>query len=298
MSEEQNLNFEKEISVPNDFSPPQESKLQPGENPFVKKEESTTDIPERPFIQDTVEEPEEESPKKRKKKKPLRKDYDGADFSFYNIAEDFEKHIALSIPGYDTLHSLVVQLSRYFVTPHTQVIDIGASTGELLANMKENLSGISNVEYIAVEPERKFSESIDAYNLMRLAQDFNKIDLKYFNSVSFITMLFTMQFIPFPKRMLLLRKIHSLLPPEGSLIIAEKTYADSGQLQHILDMAYYSFKAQAFDMNQIVGKARVLETIMRPITERYLVQMLHNAGFLSVTPIWRNLNFGAWICQR
>lgn len=310
-----------ETDVQLTFAPPEEARLKPGENPFAgiitdddfpdgkpNQIPSATKELERPphltgEYSDATEEPEDiiqivRNPEKKRLKKPLRRDFNGADFSFHDIADHFEEHIDLSIPGYCDLHELVVRLARYFVAPHTQVIDIGASTGSLLANIKNNLEGVSNTDYIAIEPERNFSESIDRYGLTHIAQRFEAVDESYFRNVSLATMLFTMQFVPFTKRPKLLKRIAQNLPPEGAFIIAEKTYAESGQIQHIIDMAYYAFKSQAFSLEQIVGKERALETIMRPVTESHLIYMLDEAGFTAVTPFWRNLNFGAWICRR
>jgi len=306
-----------ETNVQQTFAPPEEARLRPGENPFagiitdkdypdgkpnqippatepVRPPHLTGEYPEEEEAIQIVRKPE----RKKVLKKPLRRDFNGEDFSFHDIADHFEEHIDLSIPGYCDLHELVVRLARYFVAPHTQVIDIGASTGSLLANIKNNLEGVSNTDYIAIEPERNFSESIDRYGLKHIAQRFEEVDESYFRNVSLATMLFTMQFVPFTKRPKLLKRIAQNLPPEGAFIIAEKTYAESGQIQHIIDMAYYAFKSQAFSLEQIVGKERALETIMRPVTESHLMYMLDEAGFTAVTPFWRNLNFGAWICRR
>jgi tRNA (cmo5U34)-methyltransferase len=56
------------------------------------------------------------------------------DFSFADLAPKIDSHIRLSIPGYkDSLLPVCVRLSRRFVQPDTAVMDVGCSSGHLLA---------------------------------------------------------------------------------------------------------------------------------------------------------------------
>ena len=56
-------------------------------------------------------------------------------FTFATREEGFDQHIEQSIRGYSNLWNDVLQLSRYFVEDHTNVVDIGCSTGKLLTSM-------------------------------------------------------------------------------------------------------------------------------------------------------------------
>jgi tRNA (cmo5U34)-methyltransferase len=55
-------------------------------------------------------------------------------FSFETI-QNFDEHIAQSIPNYHTLTEAICDLSTYFMTEDTQVIDLGCSTGKLLERL-------------------------------------------------------------------------------------------------------------------------------------------------------------------
>jgi tRNA (cmo5U34)-methyltransferase len=57
-------------------------------------------------------------------------------FSFDTI-NNFDEHIAQSIPNYHTLTEAICDLSTYFMTEDTQVIDLGCSTGKLLERIYE-----------------------------------------------------------------------------------------------------------------------------------------------------------------
>lgn len=291
------------------FDPPETAKLQDGEDPFAGVNVAPTGV------DDNGLDPEWHQRKPNRKPIPLpepvtdierlpKPDVAGKDFSFDNIADEFDRHIELSIPGYKDLHRMVVDFVKFFAVNKTSIIDIGASTGTLLKAIREELDRIGkygSVEYIAVEPEFKFAEFIERQNFCTIiGQTFETIPSDYFSTkeVSIITMLFTFQFMTEPVRQRTLSKIYNMLQEDGILIISEKTFTDTGRLQHIMDMQYYLFKAKAFSFEQIVGKAEALATIMRPVTESRLLDLLLSAGFKAVTPFWRNLNFGGWICQK
>ena len=55
-------------------------------------------------------------------------------FSFDTI-KNFDEHIAQSIPNHHTLTEAICDLSTYFMTEDTQVIDLGCSTGKLLERL-------------------------------------------------------------------------------------------------------------------------------------------------------------------
>ena len=80
-------------------------------------------------------------------------------FTFATREEGFDQHIEQSIRGYSNLWNDVLQLSRYFVEDHTNVVDIGCSTGKLLTSMiDQNDSFAPLANYNGVEVEEDFYE--------------------------------------------------------------------------------------------------------------------------------------------
>ena len=47
----------------------------------------------------------------------------------FDAIEDFDKHINLSIPSYDTLSNVFTGITCAFGYPESAVVDIGCSTG-------------------------------------------------------------------------------------------------------------------------------------------------------------------------
>ncbi len=64
-------------------------------------------------------------------------------FTFAQREEGFDNHIEHSIRGYTNLWNDVLKYSEYFVEDHTNVVDIGCSTGtsrflEMIAALSES----------------------------------------------------------------------------------------------------------------------------------------------------------------
>jgi tRNA (cmo5U34)-methyltransferase len=216
------------------------------------------------------------------------------DFSFPDHAKDFESHIGRSIPGYHELVRTCIGLSRRFVQPGTTVVDVGCSTGHLLASTQgHNQSARPDVNYLGLDLVPDFNvhwgrlksgnvhfEVCDA----RSYQGFKDLSLAY--------SLFTIQFIRPPDKVPLLRRIYDGMVEGGVLIIAEKTLADTARLQDALAFPYYDFKLeQGFSEKELLDKERSLRGLMNLWTEAELKQALRQVGFREIEPIWRNFAF-------
>jgi len=206
-------------------------------------------------------------------------------FSFDTIG-DFDEHIAQSIPNYHTLTEAICDLSTYFMTEDTQVIDLGCSTGKLLERL----------------PHRGKKVGIDiADNLLPESHDetlYVRKDLRAFTTLgksSLILSNFTLQFIPYEDRPNILSIIYESLVEGGAFIWAEKVREESGELEQVIHGAHYDFKRKAFSPEEILNKERDLRPIMK-INSSIRNQMLaENAGFTVGTMFWKFFNFEAWI---
>ena len=50
-----------------------------------------------------------------------------------NVASQFIKHANKSIPGYEMGHDLIISIAKDILPPQARILDIGCSTGYLLA---------------------------------------------------------------------------------------------------------------------------------------------------------------------
>jgi len=214
------------------------------------------------------------------------------DFSFDAHSPNFDEHIGSSIPSLAALDWNCIQLSRRFIQRKTRVIDVGCSSGRVLAAVREhNHSARSDVSYVGIDCVDAFRSHWEAWPDIQ----FEVCDARSysgFENMSLAICRFTFQFIPPPDKVPLLRRIHDGLVDGGALIIAEKVLAASARLQDALSFPYYDFKlTQGFTEKDILDKERALRGHMTCWTEVELLQALSDAGFREVDRIWGNFAF-------
>ena len=206
-------------------------------------------------------------------------------FSFDTI-DNFDEHIAQSIPNYHTLTEAICDLSTYFMTEDTQVTDLGCSTGKLLERLPHR--------------GRKLGIDISENLLPQSLGETHYIlrDLRALNSLSkssLILSIFTLQFIPYEDRPNILSIVYESLIKGGAFIWAEKVREESGELEQVIHGAHYDFKRKAFSADEILNKERDLRPIMKVNTSMRNQILAENAGFTVGTMFWKFFNFEAWI---
>jgi tRNA (cmo5U34)-methyltransferase len=194
------------------------------------------------------------------------------EFSFADYAPKFDSHIRASIPGYMELVRDCVNLSPRYVQPGTTVMDLGCSTGHLLAAVRRiNQAARPDVDYVGIDCEPGFMPYWDGRRAKNLRCEVADARTYRLSNVSLSYSQFTMQFIRPVDKMALLKRIHDGIVEGGALIIAEKTLAETPRLQDALNSSYYDFKRrQGFSPEQILDKERSLRRLMTPWTEAEL----------------------------
>jgi tRNA (cmo5U34)-methyltransferase len=224
------------------------------------------------------------------------------DFSFGDHAPTFDTHIGSSIPGYR--HGLLpacVSLSRRFVQPGTRVIDIGCSTGHLLASIRRaNQAARPDVKYVGIDTEPGFTvhwNRLRARNLHFEVRDARTY--QGFVDLSLALSLFTIQFIRPVDKLPLLQRIYDGLVEGGALVIAEKTLADTARLQDAITFPYYDYKlGKGFSPEHILDKERSLRGQMTLWAETELRAALSQVGFREIEPIWRSFMFVGFLALK
>lgn len=224
------------------------------------------------------------------------------DFSFAAHASEFDSHIRCSIPGYqEALLPACHALSRRFLQSGTTVIDVGCSTGHLLASVRDvNQAARPDVNYIGIDCVPDFGAHWSKFEADNI--HFETCDATTyagFRNLSLVYSLFTIQFIRPVDKLPLLRRIFEGSVPGGALIIAEKTLAETGRIQDALTFPYYDTKLdQGFSEKDILDKERSLRGQMTLWTETELKQALRHIGFREIEPIWRNYMFVGFLALK
>lgn len=219
------------------------------------------------------------------------------EFSFANFSENFDEHISKSIPGFDLLNYMILQLSDYFVQDNSYVTDIGCSTGNLIYQLqKRHSEKFKRILYNGYDIEEKMIKEAckrDIPNAIFKNCDVTEKNFHFDDTVSLFTSIFTMQFIPVMKRKEIIKKCYDSLLDGGALIISEKVLSESGILQNCLSFPHYDYKLQSFSEKEILDKERDLRKIMRCQTENFIHDILIDCGFEKnkIQCFWRTYNF-------
>ena len=221
-------------------------------------------------------------------------------FTFATREEGFDNHIDGSIRGYSDLWQDVVDISQYFVENGTMVVDIGCSTGKMLKSMIAQNTFAPNAMYEGIEIEQDFwgTYNEDEREISQI-QYFKGDVLDYgFYNCSYVTSIFTMQFMSHRDRKEVIRKVYDGLLPGGAFVFAEKTMPENVRIHEIRTFTYYDFKRRTFTTDDIMDKERQLRHMTKPSTRHELVNMCESAGFQAVDTFWQNHAFTGFIALK
>ena len=219
-------------------------------------------------------------------------------FSFSTI-KNFDTHIRQSIRGYDSLVDDIIDLSAYFISDDSKVIDLGCSEGTVLKNISDNT--YNNVQYLGVEIEDNFFNKLKEMeddNIQFVQKDISHLPSEFYDNSSLIISLFTLQFIPLKHRLNILKRVYDGLNAGGCLIVTEKIFFDDSKVESAMSSLYYDYKRKHFSAEDILNKEKDLRYLMKPMFRRELDDMLRAAGFSYTENFWQSYNFTGILCVK
>lgn len=228
------------------------------------------------------------------------------------IADEFEKHVRQSVPGYELFTDYIVKLSRFYVGVGTgNVLDLGAGTGELAESLlhynRDNLWWLTVVEN-STDMLRKiltrFQGNDDTVVIVKqdLANDCDYL-AKLKKSLAgelqdFIVMSLVLQFLPITARVNLLKYCNSCLSDGGAVVVVEKIIQEEGIYQSMFDTIHQLTKYNnGLSSQQLYDKTQSLVGVMTPLTCKENEEMFEKCGF-KVTPFFQLGGFKGWILRK
>lgn len=211
----------------------------------------------------------------------------------FNTINDFDGHISASITGYDLLHSLIVNVSSFFIKKTTTPIDLGCTSGKLAIAINKAYQvpvigiDITGANFIEDRPE---SVSLQIADVTNEGFEVPRTDL--------IFSIFTLQFLPVPERLPLLARCARSLNDGGAMIVCEKEICKDGVTQEVFTFSNYQNKRQMFSEKEILDKEEVLRHTMTNLTFAQNEKMFRQAGFKVVEPFFQSLNFKGYILRK
>lgn len=211
-----------------------------------------------------------------------------SNFSFETI-NDFDKHISSSIMGYDILHSLIVNISSFFIKNNTVPIDLGCTSGKLLSII-EKTYGCKTIGFDITD--KQFIKNLDLRKKDITEQDF------IIPETNLIYSIFTLQFIDYKKRIDILKKVYNSLYKNGAFIFCEKEICSNGIIQEVFTFSNYQNKRSVFTSDEILNKEVDLRKIMNSLESNENIYLLKKAGFKTIEPFFQSLNFKGYLCKK
>lgn len=220
-----------------------------------------------------------------------------------SVTEVFDDMLTRSIPDYTNMRKLCRDVGRAFVKPKSDVVDLGCSRGEALADFV-NEFGAHN-RFLGVEVSPPMLEAVRArfsgYINCGIV-DVRDLDLRkaYPSCLASLTLaVLTIQFTPIEYRQKILRNVYHHTLPGGAFILVEKLIGATADLDEMMKKIYYDMKAaNGYTQDQIERKRLALEGVLVPMTSKWNEDLLRAAGFSQIDCFWRHGNFGGWVAIR
>lgn len=220
-----------------------------------------------------------------------------ADFNFdAQVARVFPDMIKRSVPGYTTLIALTGVLARHYAQAESQIYDLGCSLGASTLSMRHRIDK-PGCRLIAIDNSTAMIARCKQHIDMDSADipvDLLCADLRdvHITNASFVTLNFTLQFIPVEQRLSLLHTIYAGLNDGGALLLSEKVvFADTERNQLLNDLHIEFKRAQGYSELEIAQKRAAIENVLIPETIEQHQQRLQQAGFRASYVWFQSLNF-------
>jgi ubiquinone/menaquinone biosynthesis C-methylase UbiE len=207
----------------------------------------------------------------------------------FDAVKDFDNHINLSIPDYDSLIRVFTALYLESMPPEGKCIDIGCSTGKLL----NTIPRIRDGNYHGCDVVKMCEDSHYQFEFQQ--KDCVEF-LKSFTSVDVIFSIFTLQFLGKHKRKDALVEVKRLIDEGAVFLVAEKVYCDNAKVNTILHREHMREKREHFSDEEILDKDYQLFGTMFCSESTQIDIELGKLG--KYEQVWQSYNFKGWIVQK
>jgi tRNA (cmo5U34)-methyltransferase len=212
-------------------------------------------------------------------------------------AQNFDTHVAKSVPLYEEGHDLILKLSDFFLQDGSVCYDIGCSTGSLLKKLADHNSH-KKVRYIGIDNEKPMlaeaQKKCAGYkNIEFICADLRDVE---FEPADMLVSYYTMQFIKPKYRQALFNKFWQTLNWSGALFLFEKVRAPDARFQDMMTTIYTDFKLdQGYCGEEIINKTRSLKGILDPFSSQANFDFMKRAGFLDILTIMKYVCFEGFL---
>jgi len=223
------------------------------------------------------------------------------DFAFDDaVADVFPDMIRRSVPGYETVISLLGVLAKQYAKENTSIYDLGSSLGAATLSMHRQTRGL-NLEHICVDNSQamvkrcqsRLERHMPDANLQVLCENIEDAEIK---NASLVVVNFTLQFLSPESREELINKIYAGLISGGILVLSEKLVFENNQENELQVGWHHTFKsANGYSDLEISQKRAAIENVMIPDSFETHQKRLNDAGFEQTYQWFQSFNFASLI---
>jgi len=227
------------------------------------------------------------------------------DFTFNaEVTNVFDDMLVRSVPFYDELQRMTVEMALNFVQPSTSVVDLGCSTGTTLAGLATRITD-PTVEFIGIDSSppmlEKASQRLASCGVLsrcRLIERDINLPLEL-GRPSVVVMNWTLQFVRPLHRDVLIRGICEQMAPQGCLILMEKVLCDDSMLNRTYIDFYYRLKKRTgYTETEIAQKRESLENVLIPYRVEENLLLLERNGFQTRDVFFRWYNWAGFLAVK
>jgi len=216
----------------------------------------------------------------------------------HEVAKDFDQHVRKSVPFYDQVQDMVVEMSEWFVRDGMAVYDLGTSTGETILQLQRKHAGKKDLRFIGVDNSLPMLEKARTKcaggNVQLLHQNLSA--LSELPDAGLVTAIYALQFLPLSERRRVLERVHRDLQEGGAIVMVEKIRGETSLFEDMWLELYWDMKKKSgLNAEQVLSKARSLRGVLVPLTVSENIQLLREAGFSSVDVFLKWYNFAGFI---
>jgi tRNA (cmo5U34)-methyltransferase len=227
-----------------------------------------------------------------------------ADWRFdAQVAGSFDEHVRRSVPLYDEVQVQVADLSDWFVGRGSVVYDVGCASGSTIALLSSRHIG-KGVAWVGIDEAEPMLEAarkklIGVQNVRLVCRSIPSPREQLIVDASFVTALYTLQFVMPRDRPAFVGEIYDGLVPGGAFVLVEKILGTHPRTDGIFVELYHSFKrGSGFTHEQVVEKALSLRGVLVPDTAEEQEVRLKAAGFRTVDRFFGWYNWAGWLAVK
>jgi tRNA (cmo5U34)-methyltransferase len=212
-------------------------------------------------------------------------------FDSKEIAETFDNHVREQLPWYELVTEAVSYITRNYLPEFGIVVDIGASTGnmvdKLMPLLKERYSDIITIEQsvpMCNVLKKKYEKNESVY-----VQNINITNAKMPKGDVYI-MFLTMMFIPIEHRKALINSMRANCRRGGVIVVVDKVCDHGGYFSTVLKRLTMHFKLQqGAKPEDVLNKEMSLAGVQIPIDPAILGE--------EAKQFFRMGEFAGWIIE-